>query len=69
MNGRPLIFQGTIFLVRFSMNKPPAMLVVGILALASSKKPPVINYICYNFVTSHLDFCYLYVMINAQMEG
>ena len=32
------------FFVRFSMNKPPAMLVVGILALASSKKPPVINY-------------------------
>ena len=31
-------------IVRFSMNKPPAMLVVGILALASSKKPPVINY-------------------------
>ena len=35
------------FIVRFSMNKPPAMLVVGILALASSKKPPVINYVCY----------------------
>ena len=27
------------------------------------------NISCYNFVTSHLDSCYLYVMINAQREG